>query len=772
MLVSSEGFAVGAVQGPNGTITLALQLGTAKPFPCTACPLPRGQWVNVTVTLEHAAARAVIHVGGNRTDFQLPSPAPPVPVAFAGQWGLAVGRQLPIPTYLTNLRHVENDNSSRFDGAVAALRLWGHGFADVTNASAVAAADVSCGQLAGSGGPVACFDFRGSLADASGGADLSPRVGDRFRSWCDGVDDDGQVLQYDGGAVTNFGESWGFCPAPGSQPPLPAAGRNYDPVAMSAMARTGALADVAEAYPGCGRVLLTVRGNQAVGRGGGMYRDSCDSGSTRRGLCFVDGNSPVLAPAQQAIFDGNLAGVAGGGVYVECDTEGAACVSRLNATLALPMAGGPPPRILFDGNRANGWGDDLATAPARIAFAPGGPSTEGREYVPGIEAINFSLVLYDGRGALVRGADTVLRVRICGSASLGGCEDDAGSLVVVPFLPFNPTTGRCAAAGGAPLVCAGGATAVDVQFSVTGSALPPLVVRVGCRSCPPASARRNDPSGRSWQCAPCGADQYVVDSNNPAYTCHDCPAGATCDGHSLRGAVAGSVWVVDPAAGQYHLTLCPAGYRLVDTDIATGLFSFASQRCVPCAADEYIVDTSSPNATCQPCPVGASCNGSMLQGLVNGSLWVLDRGAGMYVLQACPGGYELLNLGPSGVFAYVAQQCRLCPPGYYCPGGISSAVQCPSEHYAPTGAASIAACQSAVFVVVDTTMPLLKTQFTAEKQQIYVQALAQTAQVSADDVEITDVSQLRRAGAPSIDIQSQVVTNYSLTERYLFPKQR
>ncbi len=1091
-IVSSEGFSVGAVSGSNGTAVLALQVGASGTFACASCQLPRGQWVRVAVSLVPAAAQAVIHVGGNRTDFQLPAPGLSVPTALAGPWGLAVGRQLPTPAYLTNMTHVEDDNSSRFNGAVAALRLWGREFDDAANASAGAAAGTACGTLSEAGGLVACYDFLGSLNDSAGrGVNLSARVGDRFRPWCTGVDDDGKVLQHGGGKTTTMGEAWGFCPAPGARPTLPSAGRNYDPTAMMALARSGSLAEVVAAYPGCGRVLLAVRGNRAGKRGGGIFRDSCDFGSSRRGLCFVDGNAPAQAPAQQVLFERNVAGVAGGAVYVECSTIGAACLAGLNATLALPLRDGPPPRIFFSrngaggpgwGNGAGGWGGDVGTAPARIAFAPGEPNVQNRSYIPGIEAINFNVVLYDGLGALIRGSDSVARSRVCSSATSGVCLDDAASLTAVSFVPFDPATGRAAVAGGAPLVCTGGAASSIVQFSVMGASLSPLVVSVSCLSCPPTSSRRNEPSGRSWRCVPCRSNQFVVDSNNPAHTCRDCPAGAICNGSSLFGALEGSVWVVDLAegqyrltrcpagfrlqatdsvtgrfsfvsqrcvacgmdqfiidtvspnatclpcpvgavcngsvllrglvedsvwvlddtagqyrltrcpagyrlqaidsntglfsfasqrcvsceagkyiidtvspnatclpcpvgaicngsslaglvegsmwglddsagqyrlircpagyrlqstdsntglfsfasqrcvacgnneyiidtvsststclpcpigafcngsslaglvegsvwvlddsAGQYRLTRCPAGYRLQSTDSDTGLFSFVSQRCVACGAgkyiidtvsptatclpcpvgaacngsslaglvegsvwvldnsagqyrltrcpagyrlqatdsitnlfsfvsqhcmacgaDQYIVDTVNPNVNCQPCPVGATCNGSSLRGLVNGSLWEVDPISGQYVLQACPAAYEFVNLGPSGVFSHVAQQCRLCAPGYYCPGGISSAIQCPAGNYAPRGSPSVSSCRSAVFVSIGATMPLLKVQFTVEKQQTYVSALAQTVKVAPDDVTITSITQnrraWRRAGAPYISILSQVATKES-----------
>ena len=150
------------------------------------------------------------------------------------------------------------------------------------------------------------------------------------------------------------------------------------------------------------------------------------------------------------------------------------------------------------------------------------------------------MVLFDNQSAVVRDSNSVARVRVCGSAAAGGCAADSLSLIPVPFLPFQPD-GLCRLAGGAPLVCAAGRESVDVQFSVSGTDIPPLVARADCRPCPVGAARQEDPARGSWQCALCLPTQYVLDSNDAAYGCEDCPVGAACNGSALRGLVPGSV---------------------------------------------------------------------------------------------------------------------------------------------------------------------------------------------------------------------------------------
>ena len=123
-------------------------------------------------------------------------------------------------------------------------------------------------------------------------------------------------------------------------------------------------------------------------------------------------------------------------MYVECAELGAACQRALRETVAVPLAGGRQPKVLFERNSAAGWGSDLATAPSRIAFAAAAAEwcggAGGAGCVPGVDGVAASLALLDSLGSGVRGADRVVRVRVCASAADGGCEADAASLVTPP----------------------------------------------------------------------------------------------------------------------------------------------------------------------------------------------------------------------------------------------------------------------------------------------------------------------------------------------------
>lgn len=56
--------------------------------------------------------------------------------------------------------------------------------------------------------------------------------------------------------------------------------------------------------------------------------------------------------------------------------------------------------------------------------------------------------------------------------------------------------------------------------------------------------------------------------------------------------------------------------------------------CKSCEKYQYVVD---PNRfKCEDCPVGARCDGSLLQGLLEDSIWVPKNTTGQYFLKSCP----------------------------------------------------------------------------------------------------------------------------------------
>ena len=81
--------------------------------------------------------------------------------------------------------------------------------------------------------------------------------------------------------------------------------------------------------------------------------------------------------------------------------------------------------------------------------------------------------------------------------------------------------------------------------------------------------------------------------------------------------------------------------------------------CRKCELSNYIIDPNRHN--CEPCPDGATCDGSQLTPKVDGSVWDADVSTGVYRLARCPPGYVLIRDEASPVL----DRCVACPPDTY-----------------------------------------------------------------------------------------------------------
>jgi len=105
---------------------------------------------------------------------------------------------------------------------------------------------------------------------------------------------------------------------------------------------------------------------------------------------------------------------------------------------------------------------------------------------------------------------------------------------------------------------------------------------VKCGKCRPGQTKTEDrvtSATGGWFCKRCDSTQYVVDPNNEKHSCHDCPAGARCDGSAFRPLVQ-STWKLDKENGKYYIVSCIAGYSLVAEP-------YLASECRPCAARFY-----------------------------------------------------------------------------------------------------------------------------------------------------------------------------------------
>jgi hypothetical protein len=209
------------------------------------------------------------------------------------------------------------------------------------------------------------------------------------------------------------------------------------------------------------------------------------------------------------------------------------------------------------------------------------------------------------------------------------------------------------------------------------------------------------------------------------------------------------------SAGFYLLVGCPPKHALVSSfaDGGKGVFSQEAQRCTQCSTNEYILDTNNSLVSCQPCPVGATCDGPTLQPKVPGSIWEARLVTGQYILVSCPPGYELINTD-GGVFSFTAQQCSLCPPRFYCSGAATGRQSCPRGSFSPAGSSTASACVSAILVEAILALAISVQAFGPSLQLGFRNALASTCQLAVDHIVITSVSasSSRRITAESIQV--------------------
>jgi hypothetical protein len=423
------------------------------------------------------------------------------------------------------------------------------------------------------------------------------------------------------------------------------------------------------------------------------------------------------------------------------------CESILSKQLGLPTDGKQQlPKITLEGNKAALYGDVIATLPKTFLFDLNqGPTHTA--FIPGIETLQTSVTLQDDRGNTVRDSDFICRSRVC-VPPLAACGDQDS--LVTPEFHLMDAEGHFRVEQ--PQVpCSKRSTAVILQISlVLYDQVLLSTSSIQCLPCVRGQSRAEDSLRGVWYCEACADNQYILDPNNPAYSCQDCPIGATCDGNSLTGKVEGSVWKQDYRSGLYILEACPLGYEMIGSDGSKNSLTQLLQQCSNCSESQYILNST---FRCQQCPIGATCNGVTLSGRVSGSVWVPDLTLGQYMLTSCPPGYQIDLAGKANL---ALQQCLKCPAGSYCIGGAASSTQCPAGTFSPAGSVTSAACYRATFVQLVAVLPCTKPFFET-KVLTFATSVASMLRVSTDEVVVDQVipTTYRRIGATSLAVQVQ-----------------
>jgi hypothetical protein len=269
----------------------------------------------------------------------------------------------------------------------------------------------------------------------------------------------------------------------------------------------------------------------------------------------------------------SCAASAGGGVFIACDHLPVSCRNQMRKAIGLPVGSGSSTFAQFDSNTASKYGNDVATESSTLSFV----GQQQFHYIPGQESLNFTVGMLDSMDELVVGSDDIVRVSIC-ALSNPLCEDIT-SLVLVGFYPFAPESGLSRIMDKQTVLCSLSASGVVARLSlVAAPKVLPLTARIECLPCQQGQSRAENQHHGTWSCKKCQHGEYVLDPNNPAFGCQQCPQGAICSGGELQGRVPGSLWVPDFATGQYLLTKCPevrANLIEVYTNVQSLIFRLA-----------------------------------------------------------------------------------------------------------------------------------------------------------------------------------------------------
>ncbi len=243
---------------------------------------------------------------------------------------------------------------------------------------------------------------------------------------------------------------------------------------------------------------------------------------------------------------------AGGGVYIDCDHLPVSCQKQLRKNIGIPVGLGSSLVAQFALNSAAKYGVDIATGSSMLSFI----GTQQLRYTPGQEYLNFTVGMFDSMKQLVIGSDDIVRVSIC--AITNPICDDMSSLVLVGFYPFSQDFGLSRIIEKQTAVCSLFDSGVIARFSlVAAPEVLPLTTKVDCLPCKPGQSKTENRQYGTWSCIKCQPEEYIIDPNNAAFRCQQCPQGAICYDGELRGRVPGSLWVPNMATGQYLLMKCP-----------------------------------------------------------------------------------------------------------------------------------------------------------------------------------------------------------------------
>ena len=385
---------------------------------------------------------------------------------------------------------------------------------------------------------------------------------------CVVINDGGELVAGVDSGGTPASAAWGHC---SSKKRLPSSGFQHNETDLHRLLHLD-LPTLLTRHPGCGTNPLMVKANEAKGSGGGLYMSNCDKSAERSGRCTLLDTQADRLSAMQVVFRENHAGLAGGGIFINCPEISTTCNAVIDSLIHLPKI--QAHIVVAEGNTADGYGGDIAQAPSRLLT-----SNVVLEYVPGREAdvLRFEVALLDERGHYVTGSDTnvnpyQISLEVCPGDSTSTARRATGAACssqdqlqpkqVFRLDPLKVWTDV------EPMAfyirqCLVGSSHVSVHLSLDESNFLDVSTLqesflVRCMPCLSGETRSEieDEFGRRvWKCQACQAQAYITDNNDAQVPCQPCPKGAVCDGKNLRGQVEGSEWLQH--GSHMRLQSCP-----------------------------------------------------------------------------------------------------------------------------------------------------------------------------------------------------------------------
>ncbi len=220
-------------------------------------------------------------------------------------------------------------------------------------------------------------------------------------------------------------------------------------------------------------------------------------------------------------------------------------------------------------------------------------------------------------------------------------------------------------------------------------------------NCPAGTYNPSTNLESSSECYPCDPGYYCTGGGSAVTG--KCQAGYVCP----RGSKNGNSATLKFSYAAMTDGLCPPGsYCLAGSsaptlcDVGTYQDEYGQTSCKDCPANYYCPTTNMSAPTLYPCAGGYLCFGKASSPtptmLIEGGR---PCNAGYYCSLDATLGYTVELLCPAGTYEprQGSAQCQTCPAGFYCTAGATEPTECTGGSYCPAGASGTTICPDGTY---------------------------------------------------------------------------